>query len=99
MVRPLKMDLLGSILGSMAKPPSISEKEKERRKKQQEMAAKMEEKQKQMTRLFRTKTEKRISDFVKDTTAKKLTFEAMEKYERSIVHDVAEVRNYGGATC
>lgn len=37
--------------------------------------------------------EKQITDFLKDTDSdkRKITFPPMEKYERSIVHDVAEV--------
>ena len=47
------MDLLGSILGNMAQPPAMSEKEREKRKKAREMAKKMEEKQKQASQVFR----------------------------------------------
>ena len=66
------MDLLGSILGNMAKPPAMSEKEKERRKKQREMEKKMEEQQKKATQVCREKAEKKISEFVKDEEATKL---------------------------
>ena len=87
----VEMDLLGSILGNMAKPPAMSEKEKERRKKQREMEKKMEEQQKKATQVCREKAEKKISEFVKDEEATKLELPPMAKYERSVVHDVAEV--------
>ena len=55
------MDLLGSIMGSMTAPPSLSEKEKEKRKKMKEM----EDKQRKATKLFREETEKKINEFIK----------------------------------
>ena len=58
------MDLLGSILGSMSAPPSLSDKEKERRKKEREMANKAEENRRKMTKLFREKIEKKINEFM-----------------------------------
>lgn len=55
------MDLLGSILGNMSAPPTISKEERERRKKMKEL----EEKQRKVTKDFREKTEKKINDFMK----------------------------------
>jgi len=84
------MDLLGSILGSMTGPPSASEKEKAERKKAKEMAKKMEEKQREQSKAFRTKMEGKVTAFVK-SKERSLTLPPMTKYERSVVHDVAEV--------
>jgi len=87
------MDLLGSIMGSMdkAKPPPPSEKEKLMRKKQKEMATKMEEKQKTAKLNFRTKIEEVINSFLKDDKKKNHKFPVMDKFQRSVVHDVAEI--------
>jgi len=86
-----RMDLLGSILGSMSAPPSLSEKEKERRKKAKEMADKAEEAQRKAHKLFREKTEAKVKAFVEQSKERTLTCPPMEKALRSIVHDVAEV--------
>ena len=89
------MDLLGSIMGSMdaskPKAPPMSEKEKLQKKKQKEMLAKIEEKERQAKLNFRTKIETRINEFLKKDNDKTLKFEAMDKYHRSVVHDVSEV--------
>lgn len=86
------MDFLGSILGNMSGPPTMSEKEKERRKKERELKAKYEENLKKETKMMRDKTESRINKFLSETTGqKKITFPPMAKHHRSIVHDVAEV--------
>ena len=87
------MDLLGSIMGSMdaSKPPPQSEKERLKKKQQKEYAVKLEEKQRQAKQKFRTKIETNINDFLKRDNDKTLRFEPMDKYHRSVVHDVAEV--------
>merc|ERR1719347_2407683 len=89
------MDLLGSIMGSMdaskPKAPPMSEKEKLQKKKQKEMLAKLEEKERQAKLNFRTKIETRINEFLKKDNDRTLKFEAMDKYHRSVVHDVSEV--------
>lgn len=85
------MDLLGSILGSMDKPPAVSDKEKAMKKKQREMAKKMEEKERQASQKFRSGIEERVNEFLKNDNKKVHQFEAMSKYHRSIVHDVAEI--------
>ena len=83
-------DLLGSILGSMAKPP-VNQKEQEQKRKERELAKKMEEKQRQETKKFRESVEKRINEFLQKETERKLAFEPMDKFHRSLVHDVAEI--------
>jgi hypothetical protein len=87
------MDLLGSILGSMDshKPPPPSAKEKALKKKQMEMTKKIEEKEKEKILKFRAKIEEQINSFIKDDNKKSFTFPSMDKYCRSIVHDVAEI--------
>ena len=87
------MDLLGSIMGSMdaSKPPPMSEKDKLKKKQQKEMFAKIEEKERQAKMKFRTKIETRVNDFLKKENERTLKFEPMDKYHRSVVHDVSEV--------
>ena len=87
------MDLLGSIMGSMdaAKPAPMSEKEKLKKKQQKAMYAKLEEKERQAKIKFRTKIETRINEFLKKENDRTLKFEPMDKYHRSVVHDVSEV--------
>jgi len=85
------MDLLGSIMGSMTAPPGMSQKEKEKRKKMREMQKKMEEKTRADTQKFREDVEKKINSFITDEKSAKLEFPVMEKFQRSILHDVCEV--------
>merc|ERR1712170_137532 len=51
----------------------------------------MEEKQRQETKKFRESVEKRINEFLQKETERKLAFEPMDKFHRSLVHDVAEI--------
>ena len=87
------MDLLGSIMGSMdaSKPPPMSEKEKQEKKREKERLAKLEEKERQAKLKFRTKVETKINEFLKKENEKTLKFPPMDKYHRSVVHDVTEV--------
>ena len=89
------MDLLGSIMGSMdaAKPKAapLSEKDKLKKKQQKEMLAKLEEKQRQAKIKFRTKIETQINEFLKKENDRTIKFEPMDKYHRSVIHDVSEV--------
>ncbi|CAL8399745.1 unnamed protein product [Boreogadus saida] len=85
-------DLLGSILSSMEKPPTVGDKES--RRKAREQAArmkKMQEDEKRKKADFRKKIEKEVSDFIQDSTQPKRKYSTMGKIERSIIHDVAEV--------
>merc|ERR1712112_417470 len=68
-----------------------SEKEKLQKKKQKGMFAIIEEKERQAKLNFRTKIENKINEFLKKDNDKTLKFEAMDKYHRSVVHDVSEV--------
>ncbi|XP_065842814.1 sperm-associated antigen 7 homolog isoform X2 [Oscarella lobularis] len=81
------MDLLGSIMKSMDKPPAVSNQEKKRRKAE----AKLADEEKEKKTKFRITLEKQVSDFIKDGARTRLKLEPMEKLYRSIAHDVAEV--------
>lgn len=85
------MDLLGSIMSSMDKPPSKSDKEKELIKKQREQLEKQKKIEAEKLNQFRKNIEEKISNFLKDEKAKEYTFAPMDKVCRSIVHDVCEV--------
>uniref|UniRef100_A0A8C7NAS9 Sperm-associated antigen 7 homolog n=3 Tax=Oncorhynchus TaxID=8016 RepID=A0A8C7NAS9_ONCKI len=85
-------DLLGSILSSMEKPPTVGDKES--RRKAREQAArmkKMQEDEKKKKAEFRKRMEKEVSEFIQDTKQQKRKYNPMGKIERSILHDVAEV--------
>jgi len=90
------MDVLGSILGSMDKPPQISEAERQQKKKQRELALKHQANEKEMKQKFREKIEERINAFLRDGDSRFLKFETMDKFQRSIVHDVADVAGLVG---
>ena len=81
-------DFLGNLLGSMAGPPKASEKELAERKKARELAKKIEEKNKQDSKVFRQKMETRIDEFLKlpigEEQNRRLTFEPMPKYHRYV---------------
>jgi len=85
------MDLLGSILGSMDKPPQDSDEKRQQRKKEKELATKMEAKDKQLKLKFREKVEEKINSFMRSGDLKTHKFSPMNKYQRSIIHDVAEI--------
>ncbi|KAI4813772.1 hypothetical protein KUCAC02_003002 [Chaenocephalus aceratus] len=85
-------DLLGSILNSMEKPPTVGSQES--RRKAREQAArlkKMEELEKRKKAEFRKKMEKEVSEFIQDSAQQKRKYNPMGKIERSILHDVSEV--------
>ncbi|KAL1274227.1 hypothetical protein QQF64_027041 [Cirrhinus molitorella] len=89
---PKMADLLGSILSSMEKPPTVHDQES--RRKAREQAArlkKIEEDEKRKKAEFRKRMEKEVSDFIQDSTLQKKKYNPMGKIERSILHDVAEV--------
>lgn len=80
-------------MGSMDshKPPPASAQEKALKKKKLEITKKMEEKEKEKIMKFRCKIEEKINSFIKDDNKKSFAFPVMDKYGRSIVHDVAEI--------
>ncbi|XP_076451448.1 sperm-associated antigen 7 homolog [Babylonia areolata] len=85
------MDLLGSILGSMEKPPSIGDAERKKAQAQRKLIEKQKEAEKKKLTDFREKIQKRIHEFIKNGDQQKYKFETMEKMFRSIVHEVADV--------
>uniref|UniRef100_A0A3P9QIX3 Sperm-associated antigen 7 homolog n=1 Tax=Poecilia reticulata TaxID=8081 RepID=A0A3P9QIX3_POERE len=84
-------DLLGSILNSMEKPPTVGDQESRRKARQAARLKKMEELEKRKKAEFRKKMEKEVSDFIQDSSQQKRKYNPMGKIERSIRHDVAEV--------
>ncbi|XP_011172028.1 sperm-associated antigen 7 homolog [Solenopsis invicta] len=87
------MDLLGSILKSMEKPPSVNEKQKALIKKQQEEFQKCQKAEAEKLKIFRQKVEEKINKFLQNDNVKEFKFPAMDQIHRSIIHDVAEVAN------
>ncbi|XP_028297382.1 sperm-associated antigen 7 homolog [Gouania willdenowi] len=85
-------DLLGSILNSMEKPPTVGDQESRRKAKEQAARLKrLEEAEKRKKAEFRKKMEKEVSNFIQDTLQQKKQYSPMGKIERSILHDVAEI--------
>ncbi|XP_012135824.1 sperm-associated antigen 7 homolog [Megachile rotundata] len=87
------MDLLGSILNSMDKPPTVSDKQKTLLKKQKEEYQKFQRAEAEKLKVFREKVEEKINKFLRDDNAKEYKFPPMDQIHRSIIHDVAEVAN------
>jgi len=85
------MDLLGSILDSMDKPPTLGDKQKILIKKQKEDFEKRQAKEREDLKKFREQIEERINKFIQDPVEQKFKFKPMEKVHRSIVHDIADV--------
>ncbi|XP_068919309.1 sperm-associated antigen 7 isoform X2 [Petaurus breviceps papuanus] len=85
-------DLLGSILSSMEKPPSVGDQETRRKAREQAACLKkLQEQEKRQKVEFRKRMEKEVSDFIQDSGQTKRKFQPMNKIERSILHDVVEV--------
>ncbi|XP_066581242.1 sperm-associated antigen 7 homolog [Prorops nasuta] len=87
------MDLLGSILNSMEKPPTISDKQKAMMKKQREEFQKQQKAEADKLKVFREKVEEKINKFLEDDALKEYKFPPMNQIQRSVVHDVAEIAN------
>lgn len=85
------MDILGSILNSMDKPPTISDKQKSLMKKQRDEMLKKQKQEKEKLKHFREEIDTKINKFLQDETQKRCKFESMDKVYRGIIHDVAEV--------
>ncbi|XP_044007501.1 sperm-associated antigen 7 isoform X2 [Aphidius gifuensis] len=85
------MDLLGSILKSMDKPPQISDKQKALIKKQREDHAKFQKIEAEKHKRFREQVEETVGKFLKNGNAKEYKFPPMDQVHRSIVHESAEV--------
>ncbi|XP_050414518.1 sperm-associated antigen 7 homolog [Patella vulgata] len=85
------MDLLGSILGSMQKPPTVDEAEKKKAREQKKLIEKKQSEEKKHLDVFRMKTQKVIHEFIKDEKQEKYKFKPLDKVYRAIVHEVADV--------
>merc|ERR1711976_679237 len=83
-------DLLGSILGSMEKPPSIGDEEKKKAKERKRQLEKLQQAEKERLKKFRTEMQKKIEDILKDSSLQKYKFDHMDKVYRAIVHEVAD---------
>ncbi|XP_031829941.1 sperm-associated antigen 7 homolog [Nomia melanderi] len=87
------MDLLESIMNSMDKPPTASDKQKALMKKQKEEYQKRQNAEVVKLKIFRDKVETKINKFLQDDDIKEYKFPPMHQIYRSIIHDVAEVAN------
>lgn len=85
------MDLLGSILQSMDKPPTVSDKQKALMKKQREEFEKRKQAEAEALKNFREQVEKKINSFLKNDALKEYKFPPMDQVYRSMIHDVCEV--------
>ncbi|CAG9814128.1 unnamed protein product [Phaedon cochleariae] len=84
------MDLLGSIMNAMDKPPSLSEKEKLLIKKRKQELEKRQTEEKEKLKRFKDRVEAKLISHFQDPTNITLKFEHMDQICRSIVHEVAE---------
>lgn len=84
------MDLLGSILDSMEKPPAVTEKQKEEMKRQKMAMKKKQEEERDMLRKFREKVQRHITDFLADQNRLRLKYPPMEQVFRAVIHEVSE---------
>lgn len=85
------MDLLGSILGSMDKPPSRDKKEKELIEKQKKELEQHRNKERDELNRFRKYAEERLGRLIKDANRPYMEFQPLDKVHRSVVHDIAEI--------
>ncbi|XP_013413441.1 sperm-associated antigen 7 homolog isoform X2 [Lingula anatina] len=85
------MDLLGSILDTMEKPPGMADEEKKKVKAQKAKLEKIQQAEKQKMKAFKEKIQARINAFIKDDTKQNYKFESMEKVYRATVHEIADV--------
>jgi len=86
------MDLLGSILGSMERPPkTVSNEQQLMAKKQNEKLKKIRDEERHQMKTFRQNIEEKINKFVANDSETKLEFESMDKMHRSIIHDVSDI--------
>lgn len=85
------MDLLGSILGSMDKPPTRDKKEKELIEKQKKELEQHRNKERDELNRFRKYAEERLGRLIRDPTRPYMEFQPLDKVHRSVVHDIAEI--------
>lgn len=85
------MDLLGSILGAMDKPPIKDKKEKEMLENQKKELEKHRNKERDELNRFRKYAEERLGRLIKDPNRPYMEFQPLDKVHRSVVHDIAEI--------
>ncbi|XP_054169329.1 sperm-associated antigen 7 homolog [Oppia nitens] len=86
------MDLLGSILGSMQKPPKTKASEEQKMaKKANEKMEEIRKHERQHMHRFRQNIEEQINKFMANDSETKVEFKPMDKMHRCIIHDVAEI--------
>ncbi|GJQ70058.1 hypothetical protein Trydic_g22539 [Trypoxylus dichotomus] len=84
------MDLLGSIIDSMDKPPALSENERLLIKKRREEIEKRQAVEKERLKRFKENIENKMKSHFMDANNKNLKFSPMDHIYRSIIHEVAE---------
>jgi len=88
------MDLLGSIMSSMEKPPSLTDREKQIIKKRKEEIEKRQAAEKERLRQFKERIEEKIESHFKDPANACLKFAPLDHICRSIIHEVSEAAGF-----
>ncbi|KAF2880750.1 hypothetical protein ILUMI_25422 [Ignelater luminosus] len=88
------MDLLGSIMSSMEKPPSLTEKEKMIIKKRKEDIERRQAAEKERLRKFKEDIEEKIKTHFDNPLNTSLKFAPLDHIYRSIIHEVAEAHGF-----
>ncbi|XP_052893306.1 sperm-associated antigen 7 [Anopheles moucheti] len=90
------MDLLGSILGSMDKPPAKDINKTQMYEKQRKQYEAEKNKQREELNRFRSYVEERLGRFIKDDNRCYMEFQPLDQVYRSIVHDISETAGLFG---
>uniref|UniRef100_U5EK95 R3H domain-containing protein n=1 Tax=Corethrella appendiculata TaxID=1370023 RepID=U5EK95_9DIPT len=90
------MDLLGSILNSMDKPPVKDKKERELMQKHKKNFEIIQNHEREKLNHFRKYCEERIGRLIKDPNRNFMEFQPLDKVYRTVVHDVAEIAGLVG---
>ncbi|OPJ87832.1 hypothetical protein AV530_004172 [Patagioenas fasciata monilis] len=81
-----ELDLLGSILSSMERPPAAADGETRRRAREQAARVKkLQEQEKRQKVEFRKRMEQEVSQFIQAPGEPRRRFQPMNKIERSIL--------------
>ncbi|ODM91175.1 Sperm-associated antigen 7 [Orchesella cincta] len=84
------MDILGSIMKKMEKPPVMGEKERKLKKMQQDILKKEQEAKEKRVQEFRKNMAEEIKKFVEDEGRTRHVFPPMDKPYRSMLYTMAE---------
>lgn len=84
------MDLLGSILNAMNKPPTLSQSDKIRKKNERKTFDSVKDKEKEMLKQLRKMASDKINDFLNNSQYTRLKFDPMEQLHRNVIRDIAE---------